>query len=75
MSRGTINFARLPDVCVELLLITRALPTEESGSKVILVAPLIEPVFVIPELLLSVVPDTVKDPPNIVSPVFTFKAV
>ena len=44
---------RLPDVCVELLLITRALPTKESGSNDIVVTPPIEPVLVIPELLLS----------------------
>ena len=66
---------RLPDVCVEVLLITIAFPTEESGSNDIVVTPLIEPVLVIPELLLSIAPDTVKEPPNTVSPVVTFNAV
>ena len=57
------------------MVIVNAVPLLESGSKVILVTPLIEPVFVIPVLLLSEVPDTVKEPPDIVSPVFTFNAV
>ena len=59
---------RLPEVCSEVLVIVNALPILESGSKVILVAPSIEPVLVIPELLLSVVPDTVKDPPILYHP-------
>ena len=53
----------------------RALPDEESGSNDIVVAPFIDPVFVIPELLLSIVPETVKDPPSIVSPLVMFNAV
>ena len=58
-----------------MLLILRALPSEESGSNDIVVAPFIDPVFVIPELLLSIVPETVKDPPNIVSPLVIFNAI